>query len=104
METQATNKAPILEVAWRRHTGLSIAADRRTAAFYQIRRWIIVLGILATLFAIVIELFFSEQPQLLGVIFKGLFVAIPVVASILAAFATKFYSNGAWLVYRSGSE
>ncbi len=37
-------------------------------------------------------------------IVKVLFIAIPVVASIFAAFATKFYSNGSWLIYRAGAE
>jgi hypothetical protein len=33
-----------------------------------------------------------------------LFIAIPVLASIFAAFASKFYSNGSWLIYRAGAE
>jgi hypothetical protein len=115
METEAPKPTPILEIAWTRYANLDLAADRRTKAFYDIRKWITVLGVLATLFAIITQLFFVdlENPPAyldftgyatVGLIFKAFFIAIPVVASIFAAFATKFYSNGAWLIYRAGGE
>jgi hypothetical protein len=113
METETPKPAPILEIAWTRYANLDLAADLRTAAFYRIRRWITVLGVLATLFAIVTQLYFPKldiTPEpffgyyVLGLIVKIFFIAIPVVASIFAAFATKFYSNGAWLIYRAGGE
>jgi len=107
METETPKNTPILEIAWTRHANLDLAADRRTAAFYQIRRWIILLGVLATLFAIITQLFFSKEADaesILGIIVKVFFIATPALASIFAAFATKFYSNGAWLIYRAGSE
>ena len=117
METENQKTAPILEIAWTRHANLDLAADRRTAAFYRMRKWITWLGVLATFFAIITQLFFREfdLEQLptsspfpgyatLGIIVKVLFVATPVLASILAAFSTKFYSNGAWLIYRAGGE
>jgi hypothetical protein len=104
METETPKPAPILEIAWGRHADLDLAADRRTKAFYDIRKLITWLGVLATLFAILTQQFFSDTTTLEGVIVKVLFVATPVLASIFAAFATKFYSNGAWLIYRAGSE
>jgi len=104
METEAPKATPILNIAWTRYAHLDSAAKRRTGAYFQIRRWIIWLGVLATLLAIVTQIFFSDSESLLGVIVKGFFIATPVVASILAAFATKFYSNGSWLIYRSGAE
>lgn len=105
MENEAPKAAPILEIAWTRHANLDLAADRRTKAFYNIRKWITVLGVLATLFAILTQLFFAEgKTSFLGVIVKLMFIATPVLASIFAAFATKFYSNGAWIIYRAGAE
>ena len=115
METEAPKPAPILEIAWTRYANLDLAADRRTAAFYRIRKWITWLGVLATLFAIVTQLYFLDLDKppdplpfpgwgIVGLIIKIFFIAIPVVASIFAAFATKFYSNGAWLIYRAGGE
>ena len=113
METETTKRAPILELAWLRHADLDLAADKRTKGFYDIRKWIAWLGILATLFAILSQQFFSnlETPNppfryyaSIGIGVRILFVAIPVLASIFAAFATKFYSNGSWLIYRAGAE
>src|ERR1041385_1470328 len=109
MDTETPRPAPILEVAWQRHANLDLAASRRTKAFYDIRRWITLLGVLATLFAILTQQpFFKDTQTLSGVLaglgIKILFIATPVLASIFAAFATKFYSNGSWLVYRAGSE
>src|SRR5687767_252574 len=105
METETPKPTPILEIAWLRHADLDLAADKRTRGFYSIRRWIAWLGVLATLFAIFTEReMFSPISPTLQVGVNLLFVAIPVVASIFAAFATKFFSNGDWLVYRAGAE
>lgn len=116
METESTKTNPILEIAWQRHADLDLAADKRTKAFYDLRKVIAWLGILATLFAILTQYFFvdlSNPPDYLaafpyyvtlGVSVKVLFIAIPVLASIFAAFSTKFYSNGHWLIYRAGAE
>ena len=110
METETPKPAPILEIAWTRHANLDLAAGRRTKAFYTIRRRIIWLGVLATFLAIITQMFFLDLKSLpvpmfiLGVIVKFFFIATPILASILASFATKFYSNGAWLIYRAGSE
>ena len=115
-ETETTKRAPILELAWQNHADLDLAADMRTKGFYDIRKSIAWLGILATVFAILSQKFFMDlekPPQFfasfpyyasLGVAVKVLFIAIPVLASIFAAFATKFYSNGSWLIYRAGAE
>jgi hypothetical protein len=68
------------------------------------------LGVLATLLAIITQIYFPDFNKLtglmliLGIIVKFFFIATPILASILASFSTKFYSNGAWLVYRAGSE
>ena len=116
METETTKTTPILEIAWQRHADLDLAADKRTKGFRDIRKSIAWLGILATLFAILTQEFFRdlENPTglfagfpyyaSLGVVVKVLFIAIPVLASIFAAFASKFYSNGSWLIYRAGAE
>jgi SMODS and SLOG-associating 2TM effector domain 1 len=105
METETPKPAPILEIAWLRHADLDLAASRRTKAFLDIRKLIAWLGVLATLFAILTQQpIFTDTQSLQGVIVKILFIATPVLASIFAAFASKFYSNGAWLIYRAGAE
>jgi hypothetical protein len=104
METEAPKNAPILNVAWTRYAHLDAASKKRAAGHYRARRWIAILGALATLFAILTEKFFSGDPSLLGVVVKVFFVATPVLASIVAAFATKKFSNGDWLITRAGAE
>ena len=104
METETPKPAPILNIAWTRHAHLDLAATRRTSACYSIRKWITWLSVLATLFAILAQLPFLDTANILRIVVKGLLIATPVVASILAAFSTKFYSNGAWLIYRAGAE
>jgi len=108
-EPETPKTAPILAVAWMRQANLDLAAGRRTAAFYRIRTWIAWLSVLATLFAILTQQPLFLKPTLpaamiAGLIVKGLFVAAPIIASVFAAFAAKYYSNGSWLIYRAGSE
>jgi hypothetical protein len=120
MQTEMEPKRdPILELAWQQYATLDFAADRRTKGFYNIRKWIAWLGIVATVFAIATQEFFRDfnalNPPLpeevpfqgyfvLGLGIKVLFIAIPIIASAFAAFATRFYSNGSWLIYRAGAE
>ena len=104
METETPKPTPILNIAWTRYAHLDAAALRRTRAFYNIRRWIILLGILATFFAILTQIYFSDSKTLIGLIVKIFLVATPVLASILASFASKYYSNGNWLIIRAGAE
>jgi hypothetical protein len=116
MEMDTPKPAPILEIAWQRHADLDIAADKRTRRFYDIRRWIAVLGILTTLFVILTQQFFIDlenPPQIfasfpyyatIGLVVKVLFIGIPLVASIFTAFANVFFSNRDWFYYRAGAE
>jgi conflict system pore-forming effector with SLATT domain len=104
-EPETPKTAPILEIAWLRHADLDLAASRRTKAFLNIRKLIAWLGVLATLFAILTQQpIFKDTESLQGGMVNVLFIATPVLASIFAAFASKFYSNGAWLIYRAGAE
>lgn len=104
METETPKTAPILNIAWARVANLDAKSKKRSTAHYRTRRWISILGVLATLFAILTETFFADRPSLLGVIVKVLFIATPAVASALAAFASKKFSNGDWLITRAAAE
>lgn len=104
METETPRTAPILNVAWTRVAHLDAVSKRRAAGHYRTRRWIAILGVLATLFAILTETFFKNNVSLVGWILKVLFIATPAVASAWAAYANKKYSNGDWLITRAGAE
>jgi len=102
METQPQQVTPILQVAWTRFAQLDAASLRRSKAHLRMRRWIAVLGVLATLFAILTTLFPADS--LVGLVLKIFLIAIPIIGSILAAFVSKFFSTGDWLVTRAGAE
>src|SRR5688572_27425727 len=124
METEVSKNTPILDIAWTRFAQLDASSKRGTSLYRNIRRWIATLGVLATLFAI-LSLFFPrvgaasliDAPQLItnfcgavgfcsaiGWIFRVILVTIPILASALAAIATRGFSNGDWLVSRAGAE
>jgi len=107
METEAPKNAPILNIAWTRVAHLDALSKMRAKGHYRTRRWIATLGVLATLFAILTQLYLPENSgvsPLLAITAKSLFVATPALASALAAFATKKFSNGDWLITRAGAE
>lgn len=104
MENETAERTPILDIAWTRFAQLDASAIKRTRGFYRIRKIILWLGVVATLFAILTTAFFKDREDLLSLIVNIFFISTPIIASIFAAFASRFYSNGAWLVMRAGAE
>ena len=108
MEYEMPKSTPILQIAWARFSELDRNAIARTKSHLNKRRWIAILGILATLFAILSQLFPSppvdNQPSIIGLIIRIFLVIIPIVGSAMAAFTKAFYSNGDWLIMRAGAE
>lgn len=107
METQAQSQpqvAPILITAWTRYAQFNSTSLKRTKLYLTMRRWIIVIGISATLLAILVESYPSGFPALGGLVLKALLVAAPLLGSILASFTSKKLSNGDWLITRAGAE
>jgi hypothetical protein len=106
METETQKTAPILNLAWTRVAHLDDMSKRRSKGYYRMRRWIAILGVLATLLAIVTQAFFPDRLNsgILGLIVHGLFIITPVLASVMAAVTSKKYANGDWLITRAGAE
>lgn len=104
MEDQSQQVTPILKVAWTRFAQLSAAASKRSASHLRLRRWIAGLAVLATFFAILSEKLGENFSPLLSLIIKILLIASPILASALAAYVSKYYSTGDWLVARAGAE
>ncbi len=104
METQPQQATPILEVAWTRFAQLDAMSLERSRTHLRLRRWIAALGILTTLFAILSQLYAESLSPLFGWILRFFFILTPIIASILAAYVTQFYSTGDWLVTRAGAE
>jgi hypothetical protein len=104
MEENTTKATPLLEIAWLRHAQLDAAATKRSKSHRSIRRWIATFGVLATLFAILTEIYPTNFPATGSVVLKILLIVSPITASALAAYTNKFFSNGDWLIARAGAE
>ncbi|HEY2980519.1 MAG TPA: SLATT domain-containing protein [Anaerolineales bacterium] len=104
MEETKTKPAPILTVAWARMAQYDFEAIRRNRSQARLRRWIATLGVLATLFAILTEIYPGTAPATGSLSLKVLLILSPLLASALAAYVNKFYSSGDWLVMRAGAE
>ena len=104
VEKETTSVTPILNIAWKRYAQLNAVSKRRSHAFKKLRIWIAVLGILATLFAIVTEASFPKQIPYATSVIKIFFISIPILASLLAAFGTRAFSNADWLISRAAAE
>jgi hypothetical protein len=108
MDNESAQVTPILKIAWTRVAELDTIASRRSKGHLSIRRWIAILGVLATLLAILTQLLnttkVKQEYPLISFAAQLLFIAIPFLASTMAALASKKYSNGDWLVTRAGAE
>jgi hypothetical protein len=104
METTPQQIPPILQVAWTEYGQLETVAGRRALAHTKLRKWIAAFGVLATLFAILSEKYPASFPALGALGLKFLLIASPIMASALAAYASKFFASGDWLITRAGSE
>jgi len=95
---------PILKVAWQRYSQYDAFAVKRNRSQLRLRRWVAIIGVLATLFAIIVQIYGFRSNDILSWVFKVLLIISPILGSILAAFSTKFYGNGDWLTLRAGAE
>jgi hypothetical protein len=108
MEKETSKSIPILQLAWARFSELDTNASARTKSHLNKRRWIAILGVLATLFAILSQIFpENSEPALLSLLgwsFRVLLILTPLIGSAMAAFTKAFYANGDWLIMRAGAE
>lgn len=104
MQNQPQQVTPILVTAWTRYAQFNDASLKRSKMYLQMRRWIIVTGILATMFAILVETYPANFPVLGSIILKIFLIVSPILGSILASVASKRFSNGDWLISRAGAE
>jgi len=95
--------SPILNIAWARFSELDATSLARSKSHISIRRGIVIVGILATLFAILSQSF-PQDSGLIGYSFRVFLILMPLIASGLAAFTKIFYSSGDWLITRAGAE
>ena len=104
METTSPKPIPILEAAWMQFAQLDAAAIKRSKAHLRTRFWIGLFGVLAALLAILTQVFPTQLWGLLGLGIKAALILTPLAASGLAAWSTKNFSGGDWLIKRAGAE
>jgi len=104
MDTNPTPQIPILAAAWKRYAELDAASLARSRGHITLRRWVATLGVLATLFAILTQIYPSEWPMILALALKLVLILTPILVSVLAAFVNKYYSSSDWLALRAGAE
>ena len=109
METETPQAKPILQIAWARFSELDVNALARSKSHLNKRVWIAVFSVLATLLALLGQVFEynprdPSSASLIGLIIYILLILTPLIGSSLAAFTKAFYANGDWLTMRAGAE
>ena len=104
METQNIGKSPILESAWKKFAEFDAVSVDHTAAYSRLRLWIALMGVLATLLAIVSGNYGNLFPPAIAFVLHLLLIVTPILASVIAAYTNKFFATGDWLVLRAGAE
>ncbi len=104
MENNIEKQLPILKVAWSRYAQLDAASEKQERPHYGIRRWIAILGVLATIFAVATETYPDTFLATGKILLKVLLIASPIIASLLALIYNKFHGNGGFLILRAGAE
>ncbi|HUH96852.1 MAG TPA: SLATT domain-containing protein [Anaerolineales bacterium] len=95
---------PLLAVAWERYAQYDAFAVKRSHSQLRLRSWVSIVGVMATLFAILLQIHPFQSDDLVSWIFKVLLITSPILGSILAAFSSRFYGNADWLTVRAGAE
>ncbi len=104
MNPQPTdNVSPVLKNAWQRYAEFDLGAVKASAQHLRLRWWILALGVLATLLAVLSDLY-GEEPGLTGRVLGLALVLIPLVASALTSFANRLQRGEYWLALRAGAE
>ena len=97
------NQSSALEIAWHRYAEFDNNAQKTSRQHLRLRDGVIVLGVVATLLAILTDVY-SGPNQLLD---RGLRIGLilaPIVGSAVLAFANKFQQGESWLALRTGAE
>ncbi|MCQ3980492.1 MAG: hypothetical protein DPW09_44345, partial [Anaerolineae bacterium] len=104
MSQQPTNETSIaLQNAWRRYAEFDTSAQTASKHHLTLRRAVLILTVIATLLAILTQLYGSPETMLGQALKVGLILA-PIISSVLLAFASKMQQGERWLGFRTGAE
>lgn len=101
-------RVTVLRQAWIHFARYDESATQYQTEYRRLRAWILILGVLSTLF-VVLEKFLKlqfqmELPDLFDQGLHWLIVGIPVVVSILLAAVHRFHVGSKWVTFRSCAE
>ncbi len=94
----------VLETAWHRYAQLDANAIKSQKQFIRLKRASAYLGVLAVLFAILVDHYSPSAPSWGQLILRVLLILTPIVTSIVAAFANKFQQGQRYLASRAAAE
>ena len=109
MTMNASDHAPegqsdVLRSAWKRHTELDLQSLKLSKQSTQLRKWIAILGVVATFLAIVTNEYSDNVQPWSAQIMRIALISVPIIISVLAAYTNKFFGGANWLVMRAGAE
>jgi SLOG in TRPM, prokaryote/SMODS and SLOG-associating 2TM effector domain 1/Protein of unknown function (DUF4231) len=88
---------PVLKDAWQQFATYDHLATRLRAAFTRFQAWILTLGVIATLLALI-------HNQVGGQALHWVVVVLPILASILIALASRNATGQRWVMLRAAAE
>ena len=107
-----TNKdqSRALETAWQHFAEYDYNANIANRQHLSLRGWVIVLAVVATLLALVVDAYpkIVENPGMvrnaIEQVLKVSLILVPIIGSAILAFANKLQQGESWLALRSGAE
>lgn len=102
MNEKKQNK--VLETAWLRYAQLDANAITAKKRYMRLKRVMVVLTVLAVLFAILVNNYNEKVPTWSQLILKALLIITPIITSVIAAFANKFQQGQRYLASRAAAE
>jgi hypothetical protein len=88
---------PVLKAAWQQFATYDHLATRLRAAFTRFQAWILTLGVVATLLALI-------HNQVGGRALHWVVVVLPILASVLIALASRNATGQRWVMLRAAAE
>ncbi len=95
----------VLQTAWQNQAEFDLNASQAQKLHINLRRWVIILSVLATLLAILSEVVTNRfDIPLLEQSLRIALILVPIIGSVILAFANKFQQGQRWLTLRAAAE
>lgn len=103
-EHAPAGQSDVLRSAWKRMTELDLQSSKVSKQSVQLRKWIAILGVVATFLAIITNELRGEVYEVVEQLLRGLLITVPIIISVMAAYTNKFFGGANGLVMRAGAE